>query len=96
MLKNHYFFSEMEPLNRDRVAQVLTLCSELEDLFKETTSKRKKYPQQITEGMKKILQRQRELLVRRMPIVLVSHLLFIILMEIKVILDQSVGYIAGC
>ena len=60
-----FFFSEMEPLNGDRVAQVFTLCSELEDLFKDTTSKRKKYPQQITGGIKSILQRQKELLVRR-------------------------------
>ena len=91
----------MEPLNRDRVAQVLTLCSELEDLLKDTTTKRKKYPQQITGGIKSILQRQKELLVRRMVALAIQFLSApltvynIILMEIQGILDQSVGCIAG-
>ena len=91
----------MEPLNRDRVAQVLTLCSELEDLLKDTTTKRKKYPQQITGGIKSILQRQKELLVRRMVALAIQFLSApltvynIILMEIQGILDQNVGCIAG-
>ena len=59
----HFSFSELEPLNRDRVEQVFAICSELEELMKDTTFKRKHYPQQITEGIKKILQSKRELLV---------------------------------
>ena len=58
-----FSFSELEPLNRDRVEQVFAVCSELEDLMKDTTFKRKNYPQQITEGIKKILQSKKELLV---------------------------------
>ena len=63
MVNNNYLFSEMEPINRDKVAQVFAICSELEDLLKDTTSKRKNYPQQITEGIKKILQCRKEMLV---------------------------------
>lgn len=56
-------FSEMEPLNRDRLAQVLEICSDLEDLIRDTAGKRKKYPQQIEEGVNQILQRRKEMLV---------------------------------
>ncbi|CAH3043798.1 unnamed protein product [Porites evermanni] len=58
---------ELEPLNRDRVEQVFAICSELEDLMKDTTFKRKNYPQQITEGIKKILQSKKELLEKYQP-----------------------------
>ena len=56
-------FSEMEPLNRDRLAQVLVICSDLEDLVRDTAGKRKKYPQQIVEVVNSILQRHRKMLV---------------------------------
>ena len=56
-------FSEMEPLNRDRLAQVLAVCSDLEDLVRDTAGKRKKYPQQIEQVVNKILQQRREMLV---------------------------------
>lgn len=56
-------FSEMEPLNRDRLAQVLAICSDLEDLIRDTAAKRKKYPQQIEQVVNEILQRRREMLV---------------------------------
>jgi len=56
-------FSEMEPLNRDRLTQVLAICSDLEDLIRDTAGKRKKYPQQIEEVVNRILQRRREMLV---------------------------------
>lgn len=56
-------FSEMEPLNRDRLAQVLAICSDLEDLIRDTAAKRKKYPQQIEQVVNEILQRHREMLV---------------------------------
>ena len=56
-------FSEMEPLNRDRLAQVLAICSDLEDLIRDTAGKRKKYPQQIEQVVNKILQQRREMLV---------------------------------
>lgn len=58
-------FSEMEPLNRDRLAQVLAICSDLEDLIRDTAGKRKKYPQQIEEVVNRILQRRREMLVSK-------------------------------
>lgn len=53
----------MESLNRDRLAQVLAICSDLEDLIRGTAGKRKKYPQQIEEVLNRILQRRREILV---------------------------------
>ena len=53
----------MEPLNRDRLAQVLTICSDLEDLIRDTARKRKKYPQQIEQAINKILQQRRQMLV---------------------------------
>ena len=56
-------FSEMEPLNRDKLAQVLAICSDLEDLIRDTAGKRKKYPQQIEEVVNRILQPRREMLV---------------------------------
>ena len=59
-------FSEMEPLNRDRLTQVLAICSDLEDLIRDTAGKRKKYPQQIEEVVNRILQRRREILVSQL------------------------------
>lgn len=59
-------FSEMEPLNRDRLTQVLAICSDLEDLIRDTAGKRKKYPQQIEEVVNRILQRRREILVSKL------------------------------
>lgn len=53
----------MEPLNRDRLAQVLAICSDLEDLIRDTAAKRKKYPQQIEQVVNEILQQRREMLV---------------------------------
>ena len=53
----------MEPLNRDRLAQVLAICSDLEDMVRDTAGKRKKYPQQIEQVVNKILQQRREMLV---------------------------------
>lgn len=54
----------MEPLNRDRITEVLQICSELDDMIRDTTQKRKKYPQQIVEGVNNILQSHKEFLVR--------------------------------
>ena len=59
-------FSEMEPLNRDRLTQVLAICSDLEDLIRDTAGKRKKYPQQIEEVVNRILQQRREILVSQL------------------------------
>ncbi|XP_068682331.1 kinetochore-associated protein NSL1 homolog [Montipora foliosa] len=59
---NSVIREEMEPINKDRVAQVFAICSEFEDLLKETTCKRKKYPQQITERMRIILASRKEML----------------------------------
>ncbi|XP_068729286.1 uncharacterized protein [Montipora capricornis] len=61
---NSVIREEMEPINKDRVAQVFAVCSEFEDLLKETTCKRKKYPQEITERMRIILASREEMLVR--------------------------------
>lgn len=57
-------FAEMEPLNRDRITEVLQICSDLEDMIRDTTQKRKRYPQQVVEGVSNILQSQKEFLVR--------------------------------
>ena len=55
----------MESLNRDRLEQVNAICSDLEDLIRDTSAKRKKYPQHVQEGVNKILQRRKEVIVRK-------------------------------
>lgn len=59
---NSVIQEEMEPINQDRTAQVFAICSELEDLLKDTTFKRKKYPQQITERIQIILESRKAML----------------------------------
>ncbi|RMX39855.1 hypothetical protein pdam_00013468 [Pocillopora damicornis] len=60
---------EMEPLNRDRITEVLQICSELDDMIRDTTQKRKKYPQQIVEGVSNILQSHKEFLENYQPVI---------------------------
>lgn len=60
---------EMEPLNRDRITEVLQICSDLEDMIRDTTQKRKRYPQQVVEGVSNILQSQKEFLEHYQPVI---------------------------
>ncbi|CAH3128220.1 unnamed protein product [Pocillopora meandrina] len=60
---------EVEPLNRDRITEVLQICSELDDMIRDTTQKRKKYPQQIVEGVGNILQSHKEFLENYQPMI---------------------------
>ncbi|KAK3735830.1 hypothetical protein QZH41_019931 [Actinostola sp. cb2023] len=58
-----------EPVNKERLKEVNDMWSSLEDLIKETTGKRKKYPPIITNSMKTILQCKVELLETYSPAV---------------------------
>ena len=71
----------MEPFNRESLAQVFQICSDLEELIRDTAQRRKKYPQQITDGVSNILQSRKEILVRESvsAVYQTRSLLFIIL-----------------
>ena len=50
----------MEPVNGERLAEVNTSWGDLEELIRDTTSKRKHYPPQMTQALRKTLQCRKE------------------------------------
>ena len=53
----------MEPVNGERLAEVNKSWGDLEELIRDTTSKRKHYPPQMTQALRKTLQCRKEMTV---------------------------------